>query len=431
MCRRDNHVSSSIPSCSSDGEAASSCNILMLAEDSVPQGGKWMCTLCNKTGSGKEKSRPSGDSRVHKRCLTRLDRGQEIVKRPSKKRRTSPALCTGTRTHDQTTEVLLEAIASTRDSEAALSPAVLVEATKTYHDPLLRTQQLSRFGLVRVPATEESRQLAWQAVHLRDPTGGRVAIAGGVQQSTPDELAQGSTHPLKADFEKLVRSRATEAGVKEVDKMFVVDIKVLSAAPKHGDQFPHWDHERGAKAARMYTFLLCCTNGCYSTALPTYEFDERLAFSDDPEVMQQVAHRVRDTPENLYSAPMGVGDSLLFQQTLVHKGVANSMSRGYRQFIFCVLSDTPEWGQDKQQVSPWLGRVRLGLGGVRAVAPRERQAPPDRPYRGGPGPGTGGRGARAQESEQVQASVARWLVTSSSIVLHPYSSVSHCDLLGV
>lgn len=318
----------------------------------MPTGGGWRCTLCNavSSGSAKKNSRPHGDGRAHQACIKRHERGAET--RPSKKRHLSPADLSTTVTHDQTTEVLLAAIASTRDLEAALSPTVLVEATKTYDDSLLRIQQLSRFGLVRLPATDVSRDLAWQALQLH--SGNREQIAGGVVQSTLNELTQVSTHQLKAAFEELVRSRATEAGVKDVDKMFVVDIKLLSAAPKHGDQFPHWDYERGAKAARMYTFLLCCTNGCYSTALPTYEFDEDLAYSDDPEVMRKVAHRVSDKPENLHSAPIGVGECILFQQTLVHKGVANRMHCGHRQLLFCVLSDTPEWGQDKQQVPPWL-----------------------------------------------------------------------------
>lgn len=318
----------------------------------MPTGGGWRCTLCKavSSGSAKKNSRPHGDGRAHQACIKRHERGAET--RPSKKRHLSSADLSTTVTHDQTTEVLLAAIASTRDLEAALSPTVLVEATKTYDDPLLRIQQLSRFRLVRVPATDVSRELAWQVLQLHP--GSRDEISGGVQQSTPNELTQASIHELKVNLEKLVRSRATEAGVKDVDKMFVVDTKLLSAAPKHGDQFPHWDHERGAKAARMYTFLLCCTNGCFSTALPTYEFDERLAYSNDPEVMRQVAHRVSDTPENLHSAPIGVGECILFQQTLVHKGVANRLKQGYRQHLFCVLSDTPEWGQDQQQVSPWL-----------------------------------------------------------------------------
>ncbi|MDR3737609.1 MAG: hypothetical protein P4L40_01180 [Terracidiphilus sp.] len=351
MSQHYNRASSSILSCSSAGTAGSLSHGLLRPGDSMPTGGGWRCTLCKtmSSGSAKKNSRPHGDGRALQACIKRHERGKET--RPSKKSRTSPALST-TGTHDQNTEVLLAAIASTRDSEAALSPTVLVEATKTYDDPLFRTQQLSRFGLVRVPATDISRQLAWQVVQLH--SGSRDEIAGGVQQFTPNELTQESNHQLKADLEKLVRSRATEAGVKDVDKMFVVDIKMLSAAPKHGDQFPHWDHARSPKAARMYTFLLCCTNGCFSTALPTYEFDVRLAYSNDPEVMQQVAHRVSDTPENLHSAPIGVGECILFQQTLVHKGVANRLKQGYRQHLFCVLSDTPEWGQDQRQVPPWL-----------------------------------------------------------------------------
>ncbi|MDR3401417.1 MAG: hypothetical protein P4L99_02875, partial [Chthoniobacter sp.] len=204
-----------------------------------------------------------------------------------------------------------------------------------------------------MPAAPDSVQMAWDVLQL-SPGSNKQMIAGGVTQSTPDELTEKSSHQLRANLEHLVRSRAKEAGLKEVDKMFVVDIKLLSAPPGRGRQFPHWDHERGTKSEKMYTFLLCCTNGCYSTALPTFEFDERLAYSTDPEEMRQVAHRVSDTPVNFHSAPMNVGDIIIFQHTLPHYGVANTMPTGNRQLLFCVLSDTPEWGQDVEQVSPWL-----------------------------------------------------------------------------
>jgi hypothetical protein len=294
--------------------------------------GNWDCALCGKTGNGKKASRPwTSDSRVHDACSKRHERGT-IIQRVERKRPSAP---------------------SPSDSSSAPSESVLVQPTETYSASLLRTRQFSQFASARQPATNESKNLAWKVLQLSH---GNVKqkIAGGVTQVTPEALSEHSTNIIRTELEQIVRSTAMELGVKNVDRTFVVDIKLLIAPPKRGKQFPHWDRERSSKSANMYTFLLCCTNGCYSAALPTFEFNEYLAFSQKPSEMQQVANLVSDTPKNFQSLPMNVGDVVFFQHTLPHYGVANSMPSSNRVMLFCILSDTPEWDQDGLQVPSWL-----------------------------------------------------------------------------
>jgi hypothetical protein len=212
-------------------------------------------------------------------------------------------------------------------------------------------QQFSNFGYARAPSTEPSRQLAWKLLQASQ-RGEKEVITGDVRQHTPSLLVHSSTDTLVAELETLVKETATYVGVDDADSMFVVDSKILVAAPKKGKQMVHWDMERCLAAKTTYSFLLFLSNGCYSTALPTFPTNDDLSFSDNPDTMQAAAHLLDE--KQYQSLPVNAGDIVFFRQSTPHFGVQNRLAQGNRIALFSILSSSREWGQDKHQVFPYL-----------------------------------------------------------------------------
>lgn len=325
--------------------------------------GNWICALCDTTGHGTKRKRKMGSRLVHDGCRQRKRQGRVIVKkgRRTSKRPASPStlsddvpLAPALR-HTQTV-LIPQTVAESLEPPSNAAASVVIQSAGKYATSAERMQQMSKFGFARVPATEESRRLVWQLMHVRTSKAESQKIAGEVTQVllTPEVLKTYGDGQLHLELERLVRQSAKELGISGAEEKYVVDCKFLISRPKRGRQFPHFDVARNGKGRNMYTFLLCCTSGCSSTALPTFPLDDRMSVSMDRKQMREVAPLLRDCPENFQSFPMDVGDIIIFQQTVPHFGVANEMSAGNRQMFFCVLSDTHEWGQDEQQVPPWL-----------------------------------------------------------------------------
>ena len=315
--------------------------------------GHWFCILCNKRGTGNKDSRPWGTSgRVHDTCRRRNSRGQ-IIQRSTHLKRPSQSSSSPSSITTKITKVELSLSSGASISSAICNEFVPVQSTETYSASLTRFEYFSKFASVRQPAVDETRKLAWKIMQLKRDVE-KQGIAGKVTQLTPVEFEKNSASPMRLELETLVRKIAAENGILNAQKMHVVDTKLLIAPPNRGKQFVHWDRTRDRKISNAYTFLLCCTNGCHSTALPTFEANEILSFSNKPSEMRKVAHLLQDTPENYKSLPMEVGEIVLFKQTLPHYGVANSMPQENRVMLFCVLSEFPEWNQDTDQVPAWL-----------------------------------------------------------------------------
>ncbi len=164
---------------------------------------------------------------------------------------------------------------------------------------------------------------------------------------------------ITAEWTELIRGTAAMVGI-DAGSLFVVDQKMLSAGPGKGGQVVHWDCARERTASRKYTCLLMCSLGHYSTALPKFDVNDDLSFSDNKAKMRDVAHLL--APEQYISDRRFPGDIIIFCQSTPHFGVANTCSVGDRVLLFAVLSPSSKPGQDKSQVFPWLF-VRSAFGG--------------------------------------------------------------------
>lgn len=200
-----------------------------------------------------------------------------------------------------------------------------------------------------MPSTAESRALAWEMNRLSLRSTGNK-IAGKVHQLVVAKLAGGAE--LLPEWDALVKRVAGALGIISASELHVVDSKLLIARPGDGQQPVHFDRERHRSSGSIYSCILFCSIGCYSTALPTFPVDESLSFASSPAEMQSVAHLLDEL--HYQSLPVYPGDIVFFRQSTPHFGVQNTMPQGNRVVLFGVLSPSSEPEQDKEQVFPWL-----------------------------------------------------------------------------
>lgn len=210
-------------------------------------------------------------------------------------------------------------------------------------------RHLQLLGWTVVPGTQRSRDLAHQVAQKRTRTTG-AGILGNARQK--ELVRMPGFEAITAEWTEVVKDTAVQAGVDDVESLFVVDHKMLTAAPTQGAQAVHWDCAREEAAAEKYTCLLVCSLGHRSTALPNFAASDDLSFSNDPEKMKSVAHLL--APSMYTSQELQPGDVIIFRQSTPHFGVANTCAVGDRVLLFAVLSPSDAAGQDQEQVLPWL-----------------------------------------------------------------------------
>jgi hypothetical protein len=299
----------------------------------VDEHGRWACQLCPDRGTGLKDSRPwKPQGRVHQRCLKKLQRA-------GGKRSASSAF-----TAAEPVEPPPAAAASAAPGGQSLE---VVQSESAYNASPIR-KQFSDFGYARVPPTSASCKFAWKVLQ-QSQRAEKEPIAGHVKQLVLPALTKDGE--LGMEWDALVRATATVVGI-DVAELFVVDTKLLIAPPKKGKQPVHWDTARTRDAAVKYSIILFCSNGCYSTALPTFPANDDLSFSDDSTKMKAVAQLIDDGCYE--SQPVESGAIVIFRQSTPHFGVANTMPQGNRVVLFSMLSPLNQWGQDQKQVMPWL-----------------------------------------------------------------------------
>jgi hypothetical protein len=205
------------------------------------------------------------------------------------------------------------------------------------------SEQFRVFGHARAPPSPRSARLAWQAMQLSQRARGEP-IAGQVKQLPLTD------QQLLAEWGAVARETAAAVGVASPE--FLVDAKLLLAAPSRGLQSVHWDTARTREAHAQLACILVCSSGASSTALPTFPTNDDLSFSTDPAAMRRVAHLLQ--PQHYASSPAQPGEVIVFRLSTPHFGVANSMPQGNRVVLFGLLSSTSQPGQDALQVFPWL-----------------------------------------------------------------------------
>jgi hypothetical protein len=218
-----------------------------------------------------------------------------------------------------------------------------------------RKEQFTKFGYVRVPATDASRLLAWKMMSIDRgaPSSQAVdVISGNVRQY--DLTATTRVERFKEavdEWSRIVKELADSVDI-DTKSLHVVDPKLLVARPKEGLQPVHFDCARTSLSSNLYSAILYCSNGCLSTALPKFPANDLLSYSHIPAEMQSVAHLLeRDQYESL---PVQVGDMVLFRQSTPHFGVQNDCARDNRIVLFSILSHSSAANQDAGQVFPWL-----------------------------------------------------------------------------
>jgi hypothetical protein len=290
------------------------------------RGGQWLCVLCaSPTRVTKKNSRPWGAGRACYRCY----------KREERRGTTRPASASVALVSDTPLVAVATAEAA---APAASTPSPLVSS-------------FARYGHAILPASNESRALAWDVIGLRRTAG--ETIAGLVQQV--DLAAAANFASLRPRWEAIVRDAATRVGVSAAH-LHVVDQKLLVAARTTAgqgiDQPVHFDCPREEAAASKFSCLLVCSAGASSTALPRFEANATLSFSSLPTAMQSVTPLLQ--PEHYESVKVHPGDIIFFRQSTPHFGVRNSLPHGERVMLFSMLSPSSAAGQDAVQVFPWL-----------------------------------------------------------------------------
>jgi hypothetical protein len=158
---------------------------------------------------------------------------------------------------------------------------------------------------------------------------------------------------LREDWAALVMKTAASLEVADSQQQqYVVDCKLLVAAPKKGHQSVHWDAERAVASRTKYSCILICSSGTNSTALPTFMENHDFSCSSKRSVMRSLAHLLQ--PEHYRSQMAMSGEIIFFRQTTPHHGVRNDMEVGKRVVLFSMLSSSSAEGQDSFQVFPWL-----------------------------------------------------------------------------
>lgn len=304
--------------------------------------GHWLCVLCprpTRIYNERRNSRVWGVGRAHHKCIKQHER--RGIKRP--------ASVDSADVPRERPPHPLSTPASASSSTATASTAVDSHSTAAAAASLSHMHRFREHGHTIVSSTDQSRDIAWKVLQLSHRSSSVEVIAGEVKQLDLRTLK--NTDTLEDEWNALVKRTAAACGVQG-DSMFVVDTKILTASPGRGDQPIHFDCARGVAAREQYSCILICSNGCFSTALPRFAENEDLSFSSDRRSMQKVAHLLDESHYD--SIPVSAGDIVFFRQSTPHRGVQNTMPQGNRVVLFGMLSPSSEFGQDAQQVFPWL-----------------------------------------------------------------------------
>lgn len=285
------------------------------------------CQICQIGIRSRERTRPHHETggRAHTRCQRRVVRAASSTMAASKKSR----------------GVKRSAPSQSVDEEDRASPARRL---------LL---QFMMFGYARIPASLASQELAWTISSLNHALRGGTRISGGVRQVDLERaLQQQQLAEIMEEWTALVKATALSLGIDAAAEMFVVDTKVLIAAPGVGQQAVHFDSARARASAEKYSCILFCSNGTHSTALPRFPSNPKLSFSDNKKQMASVASLLHASQYE--SLPAMPGDIIFFRHSTPHYGVRNEGKKGDRLVLFSILSSSNENRQDELQVYPWL-----------------------------------------------------------------------------
>ena len=301
------------------------------------------CVLCHNRIPLKptKDTRPHNGGRAHQHCI-KADQRRSCVKRAI-----SPSLQLNDGRHVPPQP--------TAAAATAASSPILDETTTASTGTEATRHSLDVYGYARVRSTETSRHVAWDVMRLcpSHRAKGSTTISGKVKQIdlTIQTDSGAELHALVPRWVELIHNTAASLGIAH-ERLHAVDPKLLVAFPGLGHQAVHWDCARDEFSAQKYSFILYCSAGSYSTALPKFPADNDLSFSSDRAKMQKVAHLLG--PDNYESLPVLPGDIVVFRQSTPHFGVANVCKQADRVVLFGMLSPSPESMQDARQVYPWL-----------------------------------------------------------------------------
>lgn len=325
----------------------------------------------------KAERRPWGNGYAHQKCIKRMERAEKGVKRPSppaaipeEDRRSPPQPMPSTPRPSQEVApafqpppdaagalVSEEGVAS---SSAAASMTILANGSPTTQPAEESSSQASlrdhftRHGWVRIPSNENLRGISWELLQLLAipiPSAASATIAGKVKQTDLAMLQREDVQLFLRRWNQAVREIAISLGI-DASSLYVVDPKVLQADPATGEQAVHFDCARNSSAANKFSVILMCSNGCKGTAMPNFEANDALSFSEKPAEIKSVAHLLEK--RHYSSEAAHPGDVIFFRQSTPHYGVQNELKKGNRIVLFSILSPSSQPAQDEHQVFPWL-----------------------------------------------------------------------------
>jgi hypothetical protein len=254
------------------------------------------------------------------------------------------------------TDDVLEATVA-REAEAVTALADALQASPRQDEPTSSEElrdHFSRYGWARVPSNMKLRQLSWQLIQLLSssiPSSASATIAGEVKQTDLATIRKEDVQLFLRHWGQELRMVAESLGVPTAS-LHVVEPKVLQAAPGVGKQAVHFDCERALSSKHKFSAVLICSNGHNGTALPTFEANDILSFTQTPAEMQSVAHLLEES--HYHSEPAYPGDVIFFRQSTPHWGVRNSLKKGNRVVLFSMLTPSLKPQQDAHQVFPWM-----------------------------------------------------------------------------
>jgi len=153
---------------------------------------------------------------------------------------------------------------------------------------------------------------------------------------------------LRHGAERIARQLLSTIGM-DATPLRLAAIKLLRAAPGEGEQEIHYDITEYARAIRSYTVLMYLTP-TLSTAVPTLPLSELRDCFTEGERRPSAAALKLLTRDKFESVRVDVGDLLVFNCAVPHRGVANPDAHDrYVLFLLFYPSSSPTPDTEEQR----------------------------------------------------------------------------------
>jgi hypothetical protein len=215
-----------------------------------------------------------------------------------------------------------------------------------------------QYGYALIPSTSLSTAFVFSLLEVDVALDSSQSISGNVRQY--DLLkAAAFTDKLQVAWKDLVFTTTASVGLSAALSTThrLTSPKLLVASPHQGLQAIHWDDATAYQGGQSkLTFILYCSSGTYSTAMPRFP-PHLLHWAPEEEDIpaMQLQSYLLDY-KYFHSVLVKSGDMMVFWQNTPHFGVQNRCSLNNRITLFSMLTPTirSETTDDEYQFFRWM-----------------------------------------------------------------------------